>query len=190
MKVLLIDNVDSFVYNLYQYLGELGADVTVKRNKITTEEVSSIDPDTIVISPGPGTPKDAGNTVDIIRSFAGETPILGVCLGHQAIGVAFGAHVKRASNIMHGKTSEIVHDRIGIYKWIENPIVATRYHSLCIADEDVPETLVVTARSKADGIIMGVRHKSYMVEGVQFHPESILTIDGRQIMKNFLEISR
>ncbi|MFQ5814936.1 MAG: anthranilate synthase component II [Candidatus Hydrothermarchaeaceae archaeon] len=187
MNVLLIDNVDSFVYNLYQYLGELGADVEVRRNNITPDEVSAIKHDSIVISPGPGTPEEAGNTVDIIKRFAGKTPILGVCLGHQAIGVAFGGHVERAKNIMHGKTSEIEHDGRGVYRGISNPIISTRYHSLCIADEGLPEALEVTARSREDDIIMGVRHRSYTVEGVQFHPESILTTDGKQILKNFLE---
>lgn len=190
MKVLLIDNVDSFVYNLYQYIGEFGVDIVVKRNKVTLNEVASIKPDSIVISPGPGAPAEAGNTVEIIKRFAGEVPILGVCLGHQAIGLAFGGKIERVKNIMHGKTSEIEHDGKGVYEGIANPIVATRYHSLCISDEGLPRDLEVSARSKDDGTIMGVRHKSYDVEGVQFHPESILTVDGKKILKNFLGIER
>ncbi len=190
MRVLLIDNIDSFVYNLYQYIGEFGVDIVVRRNDVTLDQVAAINPDSIVISPGPGTPTEAGNTVNIIKRFAGEFPILGVCLGHQAIGAAFGGRIERVKNIMHGKTSEIEHDGKGIYRGIGSPIVATRYHSLCIADEDFPSTLEVSARTKDDGTIMGVRHKNYEVEGVQFHPESILTVDGKHILRNFLGIQR
>jgi anthranilate synthase/aminodeoxychorismate synthase-like glutamine amidotransferase len=188
MKVLLIDNVDSFVYNLYQYLGEFGAEIEVRRNSITPEEVSAIEPENIIISPGPGIPTDAGNIVEIIEKFSGKIPILGVCLGHQAIGVAFGGTVERARKIVHGKTSEIEHDGKGIFRDIPNPFSATRYHSLCIAEEGLPEVLEVSARSREDGAIMGIRHKSHIVEGVQFHPESILTTEGKRILRNFLEL--
>jgi anthranilate synthase/aminodeoxychorismate synthase-like glutamine amidotransferase len=187
MKVLLIDNIDSFVYNLYQYVGEQGADVIVKRHHVTPAEVREMAPDKIIISPGPGTPENAGNSVKIVREFGKEIPILGVCLGHQAIGVAYGAKVKRASVLLHGKTSEITHDEKGIYEDIKNPFTATRYHSLAIEKEGFPDELVITATSESDGIIMGVRHKRYPVEGVQFHPESILTIEGKKMIKNFLE---
>jgi anthranilate synthase/aminodeoxychorismate synthase-like glutamine amidotransferase len=187
MKVLLIDNIDSFVYNLYQYAGEHGADVIVKRHHITPEEVEEIAPDKIIISPGPGIPENAGNSVEIIREFGTKIPMLGVCLGHQAIGVAFGATVGRASVIMHGKVSEITHDGKTIYKKIENPLTAARYHSLAIEKEGFPEELEITATSDSDGIIMGVRHKKYPIEGVQFHPESILTGGGENMIKNFLE---
>lgn len=187
MKVLIIDNIDSFVYNLYQYAGEQGVDVIVKRHLITLAEVREISPDKIIISPGPGTPENAGNSVEIIKEFGGEIPILGVCLGHQAIGVAYGAKVDRASVLLHGKTSEITHDEKRIYKDIKNPFTATRYHSLAIIKEGFPDELVITATSEADGIIMGVRHKKFKVEGVQFHPESILTIEGKHMIKNFLE---
>jgi anthranilate synthase/aminodeoxychorismate synthase-like glutamine amidotransferase len=186
MKVLIIDNMDSFVYNLYQYIGELGADVEVRRNHITIEEVFRIDPDKIIISPGPGVPEKAGSSVGIVRRFGQNTPILGVCLGHQAIGVAYGAKVKRAKTLMHGKISYITHDGSGIYKGVKNPLIATRYHSLAIAEEDFPKTLKVTAKSE-DGVIMGVRHVKYPVEGVQFHPESILTTEGKKLLKNFLD---
>ncbi len=186
MKILLIDNIDSFVYNLYQYIGELGADVAVLRNKVSLEEVATLNPDGIVISPGPGKPEDAGNSVAIIREFAGVKPILGVCLGHQAIGVAFGARVARAKTLMHGKTSEIEHDGRGVLEGVANPFTATRYHSLAIMDEDLPSELVVSARSRGDGVIMGVRHAEHSVEGLQFHPESILTVEGKQILRNFL----
>jgi anthranilate synthase/aminodeoxychorismate synthase-like glutamine amidotransferase len=187
MKVLLIDNIDSFVYNLYQYVGEQGADVVVKRHHITLEEVKEIAPDKIIISPGPGTPENAGNSIEIIKEFGKEIPILGVCLGHQAIGVAFGAKVQRAEVLLHGKTSEITHDEKTIYKGVKNPLLATRYHSLAIEKEGFPPELVITATSESDGIIMGVRHKKYPLEGVQFHPESILTGEGKKIIKNFLE---
>ena len=187
MKVLIIDNIDSFVYNLYQYVGEQGIDVIVKRHHITPGEVREIAPDKIIISPGPGTPENAGNSVKIIREFGEEIPILGVCLGHQAIGIAFGAKVDRASVLLHGKTSEITHDEKAIYKDIKNPFTATRYHSLAIEKEGFPDELEITATSKADGIIMGVRHKKFAIEGVQFHPESILTTEGKHMIKNFLE---
>lgn len=187
MKVLIIDNIDSFVYNLYQYVGEQGMDVTVKRHHITTAEVEEIAADKIIVSPGPGIPENAGNSIQIIREFGKEIPVLGVCLGHQAIGVAFGAKVGRASVIMHGKTSEIAHDDKTIYRGIENPLTATRYHSLAVHKEGLPGELEISATSLSDGIIMGIRHKKYPIEGVQFHPESILTSDGKQIIKNFLE---
>ncbi len=187
MKVLIIDNVDSFVYNIYQYVGEQGANVVVRRNHITPAEVEDIAPDKIIISPGPGIPENAGNSIQIIRAFAKELPILGVCLGHQAIGVAFGAKVDRAKVLMHGKTCEITHDGKTIYRGIKNPFTATRYHSLAIDKKGFPNDLEISATSKSDGIIMGVRHKKYPLEGVQFHPESILTGEGMQIIKNFLE---
>ena len=187
MKVLIIDNIDSFVYNLYQYVGEQGADAIVERHHITHAEVEEIAPDKIIISPGPGIPENAGNSVEIIKKFGKEIPILGVCLGHQAIGVAFGAKVRRAEVLLHGKTSDITHDGKTIYKNIKNPFTATRYHSLAIDKEGFPSELEITATSESDGIIMGVRHKKFPIEGVQFHPESILTGEGKKMIKNFLE---
>ncbi|MFQ6136983.1 MAG: anthranilate synthase component II [Candidatus Hydrothermarchaeales archaeon] len=187
MRVLIIDNIDSFVYNLYQYVGELGSDVLVRRNHITPREIEKISPDKIILSPGPGIPENAGSSIAIIKELGEEIPILGVCLGHQAIGVAYGASVKRAHNIMHGKTSEIEHDGKTIYKGLKTPIIATRYHSLAIDEKTLPDELEITARSEGDDIIMGVRHKIHQVEGVQFHPESILTSVGKKMIENFLE---
>jgi anthranilate synthase/aminodeoxychorismate synthase-like glutamine amidotransferase len=186
-RVLIIDNIDSFVYNLYQYVGDLGAEVEVRRNSLPIEEAMNFKPDRIIISPGPGTPEKAGCSVDIIRKLGSSIPVLGVCLGHQAIGVAYGAAVKRAETIMHGKTSIITHDGKGIYKGLKNPITATRYHSLAIERESLPEELLVTASSD-DGVIMGIRHRQHPVEGVQFHPESILSTSGKKIIENFLKV--
>ncbi len=188
MKVLIIDNIDSFVYNLYQYVGELGAEVLVRRNDVSLKEVGKIDPDSILISPGPGTPEKAGCSVSVIRELGETTPILGVCLGHQAICVAYGGEVGRASNLIHGKTSEIQHDEKRIYRGVPNPFIATRYHSLAVIEETLPKDLKITAKSMDDGIIMGVRHRLYPVEGVQFHPESILTSQGKKMIRNFLEM--
>ncbi len=187
MRVLIIDNVDSFVYNLYQYVGELGAEVLVRRNHVSLEEVEALEPEKIIISPGPGVPEKAGVSVELIRKLGSEVPILGVCLGHQAIGVAFGAKVARAKTLMHGKVSRITHDGRRIYRGVSNPFIATRYHSLAIVEESLPSELLVTARSD-DGVVMGVRHRRYPIEGVQFHPESILTSEGKRIIRNFLEI--
>lgn len=184
--LLIIDNYDSFTYNLVQYFGELGEEVGVYRNdKITIPEVKSLMPSRIVISPGPCTPEKAGISVDVIKVFSGEIPILGVCLGHQAIGYAFGARIINAKRLMHGKTSTISHDGKTIFRSIKNPFDATRYHSLVIDEGSLPETFAISARSE-DGEIMAVRHKDYPLEGVQFHPESILTIEGKDILKNFL----
>ena len=188
----MIDNYDSFTYNLFQYLGELGEDVRVFRNnKITLREIEELAPDRIVISPGPCTPKEAGITVPLIQHFAGKLPILGVCLGHQSIGAAFGGDVIRAPYLMHGKTSMIHHDWKTIYKGVPNPFEATRYHSLIIKAETLPDCLEITAWTEKDGereIIMGVRHKRYPVEGVQFHPESILTGMGKKLLQNFIRL--
>jgi anthranilate synthase/aminodeoxychorismate synthase-like glutamine amidotransferase len=187
--VLVIDNYDSFTYNLVQYLGELGADVRVRRNDaVTVGEVEAMAPEQILISPGPGRPEDAGVSVDVIRHFGPTTPLLGVCLGHQAIGVVYGGRVCRALAPMHGKTSIIVHDGQGIFQGITEPFVAGRYHSLVIAGDTVPGELEVVARTKEDGTIMAVRHRAYPVHGVQFHPESVLTDEGRRILKNFLDL--
>jgi anthranilate synthase/aminodeoxychorismate synthase-like glutamine amidotransferase len=186
--VLVIDNYDSFTYNLVQYLGELGASVDVMRNDAGgVEAVESAHADRIVISPGPGRPEDAGVTMDVIRRLGERTPILGVCLGHQAIGAVFGGSVVRAATPMHGKTSTIEHDGHGVFNGISGPFVASRYHSLVVADEGLPEDLIVSARTREDHTIMGLRHRSWPVHGVQFHPESILTAEGRQILRNFLE---
>jgi anthranilate synthase/aminodeoxychorismate synthase-like glutamine amidotransferase len=186
--ILLIDNYDSFTYNLYQYLCELGADVEVVRNdQVTIEDIEVMAPEKIVISPGPCTPKEAGISVPVVKRFAGKTPILGVCLGHQAIGEAFGGIVGGAGEIVHGKTSMVKHDGKGVFAGLPNPMEAIRYHSLAIEKEGFPESeLEVTATSES-GVIMGVRHRKYAVEGIQFHPESILTAAGKDLLKNFLE---
>jgi anthranilate synthase component II len=186
MRVLVIDNYDSFTYNLVQYLGELGAEVLVRRNdEVTADEViSELHPDRIVISPGPCTPNEAGVSVELIEKTASEVPVLGVCLGHQAIGQAFGAEIVRGEPV-HGKTAKILHDGCGVYEGLPQGFEATRYHSLVIKPESVPGSLAVTSRTE-DGTIMGVRHRDYPVEGVQFHPESILTRSGRELLKNFL----
>jgi anthranilate synthase component II len=185
MRVLVIDNYDSFTYNLVQYLGELGAEVIVRRNdEIKPDDVSELHPDRIVVSPGPCTPNEAGVSVEIIEKTAGEVPILGVCLGHQAIGQAFGANVVRGEPV-HGKTAKILHDGEGVYKGLQQSFEATRYHSLVIEPESLPDDLVVTSRTE-DGTIMGVRHRDHRVEGVQFHPESVLTRSGHELLKNFI----
>ena len=186
--VLVIDNYDSFTYNLVQYLGELGADVKVMRNDmVTLEDVAAAAADRIVISPGPGRPEHAGVTMSVIRHLGQSTPILGVCLGHQAIGAVFGGTVVRAGTAMHGKTSTIEHDGRGVFAGIDGPFVASRYHSLVVADDSVPADLIVSARTKGEATIMGLRHRSWPVHGVQFHPESILTGEGKRILRNFLE---
>jgi len=186
--LLMIDNYDSFTYNLVQYFGELGQDLKVFRNnKITIAEIEKMMPERIVISPGPCTPREAGISIDVIKHFAGKVPILGVCLGHQSMGEAFGGDVIRAPYLMHGKTSLIHHDNKTIFAGLPNPFVATRYHSLIIKRETLPPVLEITAWTD-DGIIMGVRHKQFKVEGVQFHPESILTGAGKDLLKNFLKL--
>ncbi len=186
--ILIIDNYDSFTYNLYQYIGEIHREVKVYRNdKLTISEIEEMNPEKIIISPGPCTPQQAGISIDVIRHFAGMIPILGVCLGHQSIGVAFGGKVIKSPEIMHGKTSLIYHDNKTIFKDIQNPFEATRYHSLIIEKESLPECLEISAWTSR-GIIMGVRHKEYIVEGVQFHPESILTKVGKDILRNFLKL--
>ena len=189
--LLMIDNYDSFTYNLVQYLGELGADVRVFRNdQITLQEIESLQPEKIVISPGPCTPNEAGVSIDTIKQFAGRIPILGVCLGHQSIGQAFGGHIGHARAIMHGKTSMISHNDTGVFRGLPNPLEATRYHSLVIEQDSLPDCLEVTAWTSDDAgtrdEIMGVRHKTLAVEGVQFHPESILTSCGHDLLRNFL----
>ncbi len=185
--ILLIDNYDSFTYNLYHYLGELGAEVLVfLNNKITLDEIESLRPEKIVISPGPCTPKEAGVSCAVIRRFGPNTPILGVCLGHQCIGAAFGAEIIRAPTIMHGKLSDVIHDEQTIFRSLKNPFAAMRYHSLVIDPATLPSDLAVSART-AENVIMAVRHKTFPIEGVQFHPESILTEDGKKLLKNFLD---
>jgi anthranilate synthase/aminodeoxychorismate synthase-like glutamine amidotransferase len=184
--IVMIDNYDSFTYNLVQYFGELGAAIRVFRNDaVTVEDLRRMKPERVIISPGPGGPQDAGISCDVIRAFAGTVPVLGVCLGHQSIGYVYGGRIVRAGNLMHGKTSEIIHDGKDLFKGMPNPFTATRYHSLLIERRSLPSCLAVTARTK-DGEIMGVRHKQLPVWGVQFHPESILTQEGRKILANFL----
>jgi anthranilate synthase/aminodeoxychorismate synthase-like glutamine amidotransferase len=190
--VLVLDNYDSFTYNLVQYLGELGAEVFVRRNdQLTVAEVEALGPERIVISPGPCSPKEAGISVELVRRLAAKTPILGVCLGHQAIGAAFGGEIVRAPKLMHGKTSEVFHDNQTIFSGLPMPLVATRYHSLVVREESLPNALEVSAyTSDSDGsrVIMGLRHKQFRVEGVQFHPESVLTLGGRKLIRNFLHM--
>jgi para-aminobenzoate synthetase component II len=186
--ILLLDNYDSFTYNLAQYLGELGCALEVHRNdKISVEEIVRRKPERIVISPGPCTPQEAGISVELIQKLAANFPIFGVCLGHQAVGAAFGARIVRAPKLFHGKTSEIEHDGKGIFRSVPNPLTATRYHSLMVERKSLPRELQITAETK-DGIIMGLRHRKFKIEGVQFHPESVLTESGKQILKNFLEL--
>lgn len=186
--ILLLDNYDSFTYNLAQYLGELGCTVEVHRNdKISVEQIVRRKPERIVVSPGPCTPKEAGISVELVRELAGKIPILGVCLGHQAIGEAFGGKIVRAPKLFHGKTSEIHHDNKGVFRKLPEPFTATRYHSLIIDRKTLPRELAITAETR-DGIIMGVRHRKYRLEGVQFHPESVLTAPGKQLLQNFLSL--
>jgi anthranilate synthase component II len=187
-RVALIDNYDSFTYNLVQYLGELGAEVLVHRHdRIDVAGVAALRPTHLVVSPGPKTPDEAGISVDAIRELAGVVPILGVCLGHQAIGLVCGGRVVRAPVPMHGKTSVIEHDGRGVFAGLASPIEASRYHSLVVEEEGLPDVLEVSARSRGDGIIMGLRHKSWPLQGVQFHPESVLTSEGRRMLRNFLD---
>ena len=185
--LLMIDNYDSFTYNLVQYFGELGQDVHVYRNdEISLEQIHTMKPEKIVISPGPCTPNEAGISVPLIHEFAGKIPLLGVCLGHQSIGQAFGGKIIHAKQLMHGKTSQIHHNNVGVFKGLPNPYIATRYHSLVIERETMPDCLEITAWTD-DGEVMGVRHKTLAVEGVQFHPESILTEHGHELLDNFLK---
>jgi len=191
--VFVLDNYDSFTYNLVQYFGELGAQVVVRRNdQVTLAEVEAWRPERIVLSPGPCTPQEAGVSIELIRHFAGKVPLLGVCLGHQAIGAAFGGKVIRARTVMHGKTSRVQHDGTTIFRGLESPMTATRYHSLVVAEEGLPRELEVSAYTvEQDGtrVIMGLRHRRYAVEGVQFHPESVLTGDGKKLIRNYLEMN-
>jgi anthranilate synthase/aminodeoxychorismate synthase-like glutamine amidotransferase len=188
--VFVLDNYDSFTYNLVQYLGELGAEVMVRRNdQVTVAEVEAMHPERIVVSPGPCTPQEAGISIDLIRSFAGKAPVLGVCLGHQALGEAFGGKVIRAPHLMHGKTSEVEHDGQTVFAGLASPMTATRYHSLIVQEEGLPGELEVSAwTTEKDGTrtIMGLRHRKFPVEGVQFHPESVLTCEGKKLVRNFL----
>jgi anthranilate synthase/aminodeoxychorismate synthase-like glutamine amidotransferase len=187
--VLVIDNYDSFTYNLVQYLGELGAEVVVRRNnQVALDEVDGLNPGRIVISPGPGRPEEAGVSLDVIRAFGPSRPILGVCLGHQAIGLAFGGRVVRAPAPIHGKTSAVEHDGLGLFAGIGTSFEAGRYHSLIVSEEGLPNDLVVSARTRGDQLIMGLRHRQWPLHGVQFHPESVLTPEGRQLLRNFLAL--
>jgi para-aminobenzoate synthetase component II len=192
--ILVIDNYDSFTYNLVQYLGELGAELPVAReievarnDRITIEEIETLAPERIVLSPGPCAPDDAGITLEVIRHFAGKIPLLGVCLGHQAMGQAFGGRVVRAPYLMHGKTSQILHDGRSVFEGVENPFTATRYHSLIVDRASVPPMLEVSATT-SDGLVMGLRHREFVCEGVQFHPESIMTAAGKRLLGNFLKL--
>ena len=185
--VFVLDNYDSFTYNLVQYLGELGAEVVVRRNdELTVEQVEALAPERILLSPGPCTPQEAGISIPLIRHFAGKVPILGVCLGHQAIGAAFGGHVVRAPKLMHGKTSAVEHDTRTIFRGIPTPMTCTRYHSLIVSEDGLPDELEISAR--VDGLIMGLRHRRFPIEGVQFHPESVLTQNGKRMIANFLKL--
>jgi anthranilate synthase/aminodeoxychorismate synthase-like glutamine amidotransferase len=192
--VFVLDNYDSFTYNLVQYLGELGAEVVVRRNdQVTVGEVEALHPEHILISPGPCTPHEAGISMDLFRQFTGMLPILGVCLGHQALGAAFGGNVIRAPHLMHGKTSQVTHDGRTVFKHLRSPFTATRYHSLIVEEKGLPSDLEVSAwTTEPDGskTIMGLRHRKYPVEGVQFHPESVLTSEGKKLIKNFLELRK
>jgi para-aminobenzoate synthetase component 2 len=186
--ILLLDNYDSFTYNLAQYLGELGCQVEVHRNdKVSVDEIIRRKPERIVISPGPCTPQEAGISVELVERLAGKFPILGVCLGHQAIGAAFGAKIKQAPKLFHGKTSEIHHDGKGVFRDLPDPFTATRYHSLIVERKSLPPDLYISAETE-DGVIMGLRHRSFKIEGVQFHPESVLTESGKALLKNFLAL--
>jgi anthranilate synthase/aminodeoxychorismate synthase-like glutamine amidotransferase len=188
--VFVLDNYDSFTYNLVQYLGELGAEVVVRRNdQITIAEVEAMRPERILLSPGPCTPQEAGISIELVRYFAGKVPILGVCLGHQAIGAAFGGEIVRAPKLMHGKTSEVQHDGQTIFTGLPSPMTATRYHSLIVQEKGLPKDLEISAYATENGgsrVIMGLRHRQFPVEGVQFHPESVLTVEGKRLMCNFL----
>ncbi|MBZ5645829.1 MAG: aminodeoxychorismate/anthranilate synthase component II [Acidobacteriia bacterium] len=190
--IFVLDNYDSFTYNLVQYLGEMGQTVEVRRNdQITVREIERLDPSHIVISPGPCTPQEAGISIELIRHFSGRKPVLGVCLGHQALGAAFGGNVVRARNLMHGKTSAIEHDGRTIFRGVRSPMTATRYHSLVVSEEGLPPELEISARARErDGssVIMGLRHRQHPTEGVQFHPESVLTEDGKKLLANFLAL--
>ena len=190
--IFVLDNYDSFTYNLVQYLGEMGQDVVVRRNdQITVDELDEMHPERILVSPGPCTPQEAGISIDLIKHFTGKVPVLGVCLGHQALGAAFGGDVVRAKTLMHGKVSKVEHDGRTLFKNVASPMQATRYHSLIVAEKTLPKELEVSAwTSEADGtrVIMGLRHRTEPVEGVQFHPESVLTTEGRKMLKNFLSL--
>jgi len=187
--VLVIDNYDSFTYNLVQYLGELGAQVVVRRNdEASLDELRELGPSRVVISPGPGRPEQAGVTLDLIKEFGPRMPLFGVCLGHQAIGLAFGGEVVRAPLPIHGKTSTVEHNRTGVFAGLASPFQAGRYHSLVVAEKTLPADLEVTAHTKDDGLVMGLRHRAFPIHGVQFHPESVLTNEGRRILRNFLEM--
>jgi anthranilate synthase component 2 len=186
--VFVLDNYDSFTYNLVQYMGELGAEMVIRRNdELSVEDVAALGPERIVLSPGPCTPQEAGISIALVKHFAGRVPVLGVCLGHQAIGAAFGGSVVRAPRLMHGKTSAVEHDGRTIFAGLASPMTCTRYHSLIVSEKDLPAALEVTARSE-DGTIMGLRHRQFPVEGVQFHPESALTEDGKRLVGNFLAL--